>query len=141
MPAHLASASAPHYSRRRRPLRLIFRDKATTQWHRGRPTIGASDGRADDAASSSFCRSQIRPRETEGNESRRRRRRRRRRRMAPTRPPRLRLRCAAAAIGVRFSEQLMCRKENLSDVFPSISLPRISSMALPFYRRISRPTT
>ena len=51
------------------------------------------------------------------------------------------LRCAAAAIGVRFSERLMCRKENLSDVFPSISLPRISSMALPFYRRISRPTT
>ena len=33
------------------------------------------------------------------------------------------LRCAAAAIGVRFSERLMCRKENLSDVFPSISFP------------------
>ena len=63
--------------------------------------------------------SQIRPRK-EGRERKPRRRR------APTRPSGLRLRCAAAAaaaIGVRFSERLMCRKENLSDVFPSISFP------------------
>ena len=108
--AHLASLllggcspslpSSPHYSRCR-PSRLIFRDKATrtTQWHRARPTIGATDGRTDGRTMrpslqppprAAQSESQIRPRR-EGRE----RKPRRRRRGAPTRRPKLRLRCAA----------------------------------------------